>query len=698
MAETLGELNIDIAIDWRKVEKAFSKVSASATKASTKIKSKTSNAFKSISRNAFKAVAKAAIALKGLGGVALNVTGNVVGVFTNAFKKIVKIIRTSMLVASASIAGLFAVSVKNATKQEDALFALATALSLTGDASQDALEDYQRFASGLQKTTVIGDEQTLALLAQHKQLGVVTEDLKKAAKFTIGIAAATGRSTEAISLYVASALQGETAMLARYIPALKGVSDETEAMAIITDFATKGMKVAEGRTKTTSGAFQQMKNAIGDVTEIIGQPFLASIVRSSKALQSFAEKNQKRIGEWAQKVSDAFDRVKARVLTKENFSKMVSGFRSLIAIVTPFVNKIKEGIKAIVAFGKEEENIDKIKNALNAVVEIVKDLFKRGEKTKIFREGFVLIGNTIKNTLPLLEAFGKVALSVGKIFKVLNFIFFGIINLFDKAITKISNFGRSILGISEKDLPAFIQIFNKASMKVNSFIIDALKIGAVILQFKVVKGLFTDTGKTIKLLATIIKLLATSITTAISKVWGIISGIFFSMVTALGLVTSASATVVTALSAVAAAVGWLGGKFQLFIYKGLLKSLGVFDAVNNALDTMAGWFAKIISYIPGLRRLFGITERIGDGTGGMSEENLEKVKIQKQRHKQLQQGFNVPSTSTTNVPVASPRAITAANARNAMTAGERENNELLKQLIEVTKNQPKLANKLANTY
>lgn len=230
------------------------------------------------------------------------VAGSLASAFKNAFSQMVKFAKIGALAIVAS----FALVVRAAMKQEDAVFGLAAALKNTGDASAETMRQFQDFASSIQKTTIFGDEYILSLISLQKNLGVSTDRLEEATRITIGLAAATGRNVESMAMYVALAQQGEFTMLRRYIPALRSMTDKTQMLAEVTRFAANGFKVAEARAKTTSGGLKQLWNTIGDVAEVLGAPLLDPIKKASKALKDFLEENKKRIKDFSQSLVDAF--------------------------------------------------------------------------------------------------------------------------------------------------------------------------------------------------------------------------------------------------------------------------------------------------------------------------------------------------------------------------------------------------------
>jgi hypothetical protein len=190
-----------------------------------------------------------------------------------------KLARFGKLAAGAVAAGFAAMAVagvKAFAEQEAAVSKLSAALEANGDDVASLLPQYQDLASDIQAVTTQGDEMTLMLMAQLRNLGVMPDRMEAATKGTIGLQKALGVGAEAAAKMTAMAEQGEFTLLNRYVPALRGASTDAEKMAIVQDLMAKGFSQAEAETKTVSGAFQQLKNDFGDVLEQIGQTIVES--------------------------------------------------------------------------------------------------------------------------------------------------------------------------------------------------------------------------------------------------------------------------------------------------------------------------------------------------------------------------------------------------------------------------------------
>lgn len=187
--------------------------------------------------------------------------------------------------ALAAVGGVYALkrafdySIKAAMKQEDAVFLLEASLKTAGEYAAETMEKFEAFAASIQKATVYGDEEVLALMQLMKSLGVTSDKLEQATRMAIGLAAATGRDVRSMSMYIALAQQGEFTMLRRYIPALRKTTDATEQLRIITEFAARGFDIARAKAETASGAISQFWNAVSDLAEVAAEPILEPMTK-----------------------------------------------------------------------------------------------------------------------------------------------------------------------------------------------------------------------------------------------------------------------------------------------------------------------------------------------------------------------------------------------------------------------------------
>lgn len=242
----------------------------------------------------------------GLEFIARNRANRQISTFTRSIQRMGR----QMLAIAGVGGGLYAVKrgfdyiIKAAMKQEDAVFLLGAALKTAGEYSAETMTKFEAFAASIQKVTIYGDEEVLALMQLMKSLGVTSAALEQATRMSIGLAAATGRDVRSMAMYVALAQQGEFTMLRRYIPALRKTTDATEQLQIVTDFAASGFKIAEAQAQTASGSWDQLKNATSDLFEIIGDPALDQMTIKMRNVKISIEGVSKGIKYLGEKVKD----------------------------------------------------------------------------------------------------------------------------------------------------------------------------------------------------------------------------------------------------------------------------------------------------------------------------------------------------------------------------------------------------------
>jgi len=151
-----------------------------------------------------------------------------------------------------------------AGQQELAEKKLATAIGRT---SQTLLD----YAAALQQQTSYGDE---AIIEAQALLGAFTDDenqIKQLTKATLDLAAAKGFDLASAADLVGKSFGSSTNALTRYGIEVKGTVGGTERLKTLTENTAKlfgGQAAAQAETYI--GKTQQMKNALGDLGESIG--------------------------------------------------------------------------------------------------------------------------------------------------------------------------------------------------------------------------------------------------------------------------------------------------------------------------------------------------------------------------------------------------------------------------------------------
>ena len=155
--------------------------------------------------------------------------------------------------------------------QEKSEIRLRSALKATGQEVAGNTVAIQKFTSALQKQTNIGDEVTIGLVATATAMGATSDEAMRATEAAVGLSESLGMGLDASLKAVINAQEGNYQQLQRYIPALKGVTDETEAWAIINDSVEAGLISLSEQTGTFTGQMTALKNAWGDYLEQLGR-------------------------------------------------------------------------------------------------------------------------------------------------------------------------------------------------------------------------------------------------------------------------------------------------------------------------------------------------------------------------------------------------------------------------------------------
>lgn len=171
---------------------------------------------------------------------------------------------------AAGIGATVALSLKNFAKQEEAEKGLAAALRATGQEVDNNLGKMKTFASALQSVTTHGDETTLPIMQMGVNLGLTAEQSQEATKAAIGLSKALGINVNEAMKAVSKEMQGQKSALNEQIPGLMDVSDASERLAIISQKAGMGMQEEMAAAETSGGSLTQLKNTLGDLTEMLG--------------------------------------------------------------------------------------------------------------------------------------------------------------------------------------------------------------------------------------------------------------------------------------------------------------------------------------------------------------------------------------------------------------------------------------------
>ncbi len=190
-------------------------------------------------------------------------------------------------------------------EQELAERKLSQALTSTGRATEFSSREMKNFASGLQKVSTFGDETIIksqALLATFTSVG--KDVFPDATRAILDVSAAMGQDLQQTTIQVGKALndpmQGMTALRRvgiqlsdaqeEQIKKFTELNDVASAQKIILgELETQFGGMAKAITETSAGALLQMKNALGDTAEALGDLLAPAVINIAKTFTGAAE-------------------------------------------------------------------------------------------------------------------------------------------------------------------------------------------------------------------------------------------------------------------------------------------------------------------------------------------------------------------------------------------------------------------------
>ena len=206
--------------------------------------------------------------------------------------------------------------------------------SINAFAAQELAEKKLRFAAGastkelikqaqaLQQVTRFGDEQIIAQQAYVKSLGISTEQTKEIIAASVDLAAAMGISLESAVMNTTKTLSGMQGELGEKLPAaFKKLTKEQLMAGEGIEFIREQFRgTAEEEAQTLTGSLDQMRNAVGDAAETLGETFAPLIISVAGAVKSLAEGFQSLLN-W-QDQFDAQMNAQVKILTEAEIASM----------------------------------------------------------------------------------------------------------------------------------------------------------------------------------------------------------------------------------------------------------------------------------------------------------------------------------------------------------------------------------------
>jgi len=204
--------------------------------------------------------------------------------FGNNVKKIGSSLTTNLTLP---IAALGVVSVKAFNDQAVAEQKLLVALNGQVEVQSRLIQQ----AKELQKSTLFGDEQTIAAQSMLAMMGLTEEEIVKLIPLIQDFAAAKGMDLVTASDLVAKSMGSSTNALSRYGIEITGAVGSSERLdTAVSQLTDKFGGQAEAMSLVGAGPLIQMKNQLGDLTEQLGERLMPFIIKFVKGITNMMDK------------------------------------------------------------------------------------------------------------------------------------------------------------------------------------------------------------------------------------------------------------------------------------------------------------------------------------------------------------------------------------------------------------------------
>jgi hypothetical protein len=270
---------------------------------------------------------------------------------TKSMAKSVASLGLAYLSAQGLISGVKA-SIDAFAKQELAQKKLSTALGFTSNA---LLEQ----ARALQQVSMFGDEDIIMMQSMLAAFVKGEDEIKQLTVATLDLASGMGIDLKNAGDLIAKTIGSSTNALSRYGIQVEGAVGSSERLETLTgNIANLFGGQAKAQTETMTGSLEQMKNAIGDTAEAIGEVLSPIVIDIANTLKTMAEQ---------------FENIISLSLAEE-FNKEASELSVLFRIAQDVTTDLEVRSEALKKINdnysdylpnllNEKSNLDEIKNA-----------------------------------------------------------------------------------------------------------------------------------------------------------------------------------------------------------------------------------------------------------------------------------------------------------------------------------------------
>lgn len=210
---------------------------------------------------------------KQLGGVLSSATSSGIDKSFTGLAVQLQFVANAAQKAFGAISGFIGDAISEANAADQAVNKFNLTLANSGNFTQQASDDFLKFANSLQNIGTVSDDAIVGAADALVSIGKLSgQGLKDATKSSVDLAAGLGIDLNSAFDLVSKAATGNTAALGRYGIKVSEEIPKGERFANVLDQINQkfgGLDV--GKANTFGGALQQLRNNFGDVLENLGK-------------------------------------------------------------------------------------------------------------------------------------------------------------------------------------------------------------------------------------------------------------------------------------------------------------------------------------------------------------------------------------------------------------------------------------------
>lgn len=174
--------------------------------------------------------------------------------------------------AFGALSGVLSSAVHEAVDAENAMVEFSAALANSGRYSASAVKQFEEFAKGLQSIGTVSDDAVIKGAAALVSIGrVSTENLPKATKAAVDLAAGLNIDLQSAFDLVSKAATGNVSALQRYgIKVDEGIPRSEKFANVLKQIGDRFGGLDEAKANTFGGALEKLNNTFNDLLETIG--------------------------------------------------------------------------------------------------------------------------------------------------------------------------------------------------------------------------------------------------------------------------------------------------------------------------------------------------------------------------------------------------------------------------------------------